>query len=114
MVMKYRIDYITTFSADVSTVIANLEENPQKAKRIFEKLDRSLGKTVGMPEMYPIYEDFPIFRRIVIEEYLVFYTINKRDRIIEVHRIIYGRIDIKQQLTDTSDELPIAPFRDRN
>ena len=48
--------------------------------------------------MYPLYEPFPFFRRIVVEDYLAFYALNEKDRIIEIHRLIYGRMDIEKQL----------------
>ena len=96
--MMYKIEYISTFYADVLNVVNNLEEYPQKAKRIFERLDKILKGLGQTPEMYQIYEDFPIFRKIIVEDYLVFYIVNKRDKIIEVHRLIYARMDMKKQL----------------
>lgn len=96
--MKYRIEYISTFHADVSQVVEFLEDYPQKAARIFAKLDKILSGLVKNPEMYPVYEDFPNFRKITIEDYLVFYTVVKPAGIIEIHRLIYARMDIPKQL----------------
>lgn len=96
--MTYSLEYISTFHIDVLSAMSNLETYPQKAKRIFKKLDKILGILVQMPEMYQVYEDFPAFRKITVEDYLVFYAINKRDKVIEVHRLIYGSMDMKKQL----------------
>ena len=98
MAMIFKIEYISTFHADISNIANNLDDYPQKAKRIFEKLDKVLRNLVEMPEIYPIYEHIPVFRKIIIEDYLLFYSINEKDSIIEVHRLIYGRMDIKKQL----------------
>jgi len=98
--MAFKIEYISTFHFDVLDVAADLEEYPQKATRIFEKLDNKLLNLVEHPEMYPIYMDFPSFRKIVVEDYLVFYTINEKDMIIEIHRLICGRMDVKKHLSD--------------
>ena len=95
--MTYRLEYISTFYTDVLQVIKNLEEYPQKAERILSKLDKILINLVYMPEMYPVYEAFPIFRKIAIEDYLTFYIVNKRDRLIEIHRLLYSRMDIAKQ-----------------
>jgi addiction module RelE/StbE family toxin len=92
--MAFKIEYIATFHLDVLDVVDSLEDYPQKAKRIFEKLDRKLLCLAEHPEMYPIYDDFPDFRKIVVEDYLVFYSINEQDGIVEIHRMIYGRMDI--------------------
>ena len=94
-----KLEYISTFCTDISNVASYLEDYPQKAKRIFEEIDNKLNKLIDNPEMYPIYQDFPMFRRIVIEDYLLFYLVNKRTDIIEVHRIIYGRMDVLKQLS---------------
>ena len=98
MAMIFKIEYISAFHADISNVANNLKDYPQKAKRIFEKLDRALRNLAEMPEIYPIYEYVPVFRKIIIEDYLLFYYINEMDGIIEIHRLIYGRMDIKNQL----------------
>jgi len=97
--MKYRIEYISTFYTDVLQTTINLEEYPQKAQRIFAKLDKNLTNLANMPEMYPVYEDFPVFRKITIEDYSVFYIINKHNRVVEIHRLIYSRMNIKRHLT---------------
>ena len=96
--MKYRLEYISTFHTDVLNLISDLEDYPLKAKRIIEKLDKKLLKLAGMPGMYQIYEDFPIFRKMSVDEYMVFYIINERDKTVELHRLIYGRMNIRKQL----------------
>ena len=93
MDMKYKLEYISTFYVDILQVTLYLEEYPKKAKRILSKIDKALKSLLKTPEMYPIYENFPVFRKITIEDYLVFYTVNKNDKLIEVHRLIYGRMD---------------------
>jgi len=98
--MAYKIEYISSFHRDVLEVVAYLEDYQQKAKRIFEKLDNRLIKLVENPEMYPVYMDFPEFRKIVIEDYLVFYMTKEQDEIIEVHRILSGHMDLITLLND--------------
>jgi plasmid stabilization system protein ParE len=92
--MKYRIEYISTFHAGILNVTAFLAEHTRKAAHIFEKIDRILGNLVKMPEMYPVYQDVPAFRFIVIEDYLVFYNVKKQNGIIEIHRLLQGSMDI--------------------
>jgi len=94
-----KLEYISTFYTDIADAATFLEDYPQKAKRIFEKMDCRIGNLVDNPEMYPIYDDFPDFRKIVVEDYLVFYTINESAGIIEVHRLIYGKMDVPSQLS---------------
>jgi plasmid stabilization system protein ParE len=92
--MVNRIEYIHSFYQDMTDVIIYLEDYPQKAKRIFGKLDNRLSALPEYPEMYPVYNDYPVFRRIVIEDYLVFYIYKEKDRLVEIHRLINGRMDV--------------------
>ena len=104
IIMTFKIEYISTFHHDVENIVSNLKDYPQKAGRIFEKLDRKLLNLVKYPEMYPIYVDFPCFRSFIVEDYLVFYTINEQDNIVEIHRLIYGRMDITVMLSSYIDD----------
>ena len=96
--MKYDIRFTPDFELDLAELEISLFEYPKKAKRIIEKIDKIILKLVDMPQMYPIYEDFPIFRKIVVEDYLIFYLINEEKKCIEIHRLIYGKMNIKNQL----------------
>jgi plasmid stabilization system protein ParE len=100
MAMGYKIEYISTFHIDVLSVVKFLTEYPMKAARIFAKIDQILSHLGDMPEMYPVYQDVPAFRFITVEDYLVFYKIEKQNRIIEIHRLIYGRMDIPKHMQD--------------
>ena len=94
MGMNCEIEYISAFYSDVQTVENFLEEYPNKVARIFAKAEKSISNLKDMPEMYPIYMDVPSFRFIVVEDFLAFYKFIKERRIIEVHRLLYGRMDI--------------------
>ena len=96
--MKYKIEYISTFHTDILAVAEFLVEYPKKAARIFAKTDQLLKPLGKMPEMYPIYPDVPSYRFIVVEDYLVLYKVKKQDKLVEVHRLIYGRMNIPAQL----------------
>jgi plasmid stabilization system protein ParE len=100
MAMKYKIEYISTFHADVLSVNEVLAEYPSKAFRIFAKIDKVLWNLIEMPEMYPVYQDVPSFRFIVVEDYLVFYKVKKPGRIVEIHRLLYGRMDIPAHIQE--------------
>jgi plasmid stabilization system protein ParE len=56
-----------------------------------------------MPEMFPVYPDVPSFRFIVVEDYLVFYKVKHEDELVEIHRLICGRMDVPAHLEAGSD-----------
>jgi len=96
--MKYRIEYISTFHADIIFIEESLKEYPKKATRVFAKADRLLRNLEDMPELYPVYYDAPAFRFIVVEDYLIFYKVIHDDKIIEVYRMLYGRMNMPEHL----------------
>ncbi|MCL2048662.1 MAG: type II toxin-antitoxin system RelE/ParE family toxin [Defluviitaleaceae bacterium] len=95
---KYRLEYISTFHADIVAVSQFLDEYPTKAARLFAKIDRLVKALAEMPELYPIYADMPSYRFITVEDYLVFYNVNKQERVVELRRLLYGRMDIPSVL----------------
>jgi len=96
----YRVEYISTFHADVLTVAEFLEEYPKKAARIFATIDNALRNLAKWPEMYPVYHDIPAFRFIVAEDYLVFYKVKNQEKLVEVHRLLHGRMDVPTHMQD--------------
>jgi plasmid stabilization system protein ParE len=51
-----------------------------------------------MPYMCPAYEQLPLFRKMVVANYLVFYTIDDENKLIEIHRILPGSWDVEKHL----------------
>jgi len=97
--MKYKIKYVPSADRDLVAIYTFLEEYPQKRLRIFSKLDIALARLASMPKMFPIYDADPQFRRIVIEDYLVFYKLVESEELIEIHRILYAKMDIQKQFS---------------
>ena len=96
--MKCRVEYISTFHIDIQSIQEFLADFPNKVARIINKTDHALLNLVEMPEMYPVYQMIPEFRFIVIEDYLVFYKYRKNEKLIEVHRLLYGGMDIPSHM----------------
>jgi plasmid stabilization system protein ParE len=92
--MNYKIEYISTFHDDVQSFREYLSDFPNKAARIFAKIDKIIPNLKTMPEMFPIYPDVPRFRFIVVEDYLVFYKIKHKNKLVEIHRLLNSRMNI--------------------
>ena len=54
-----------------------------------------MGDTPKMCEIYPL---DPVYRKMVIDQYLVFYQVNDHARIVEIHRILRGAWNLPQYL----------------
>ena len=48
--------------------------------------------------MYVKYEDNTAYRKMVALDYLVFYKVLEAERIVEIHRVLYGMRDINAYL----------------
>jgi plasmid stabilization system protein ParE len=54
----------------------------------------------NMPFMCPAYEDDPYFRRMVVDDYLLFYSIDEKRRLVVVHRIFHAKRDISRRILE--------------
>ena len=93
--MSYKILISPIFEIDLAEIDFYLSEYPKKVKRIIEKIDKALPVLANMPKIHPVYEDFPVFRKMIVEDYLIFYLVNEKEKNVEIHRLIYGRMDLK-------------------
>jgi addiction module RelE/StbE family toxin len=97
--MKYRVKYLVTARNDREVIRKYLNQYSLTAfQRIFGKIKSNMELVKNNPDMYETYERRPQFRRMVVEDYLVFYKVNEADKTIEVHHILHGAMDIEQHI----------------
>jgi plasmid stabilization system protein ParE len=66
----------------------------------FLELEKKVSVSEDMPYGCPAYEDDPYFRRMVVNDCLLFYRADEKRKLIVVYRIICGKRGIRQQLSD--------------
>jgi len=71
---------------------------PNKAKRLFQEIDKNLKSLEDMPYLYPVYQRNPKYRRMVLEDHLLFYYVDENKHEVKVYRILYDKMDIENQL----------------
>ncbi len=96
---KHRLRYLPMADLDLVEIDETLSQAPVKAAKFFSSLDKQAYLLTKMPFMYPIYDEMPVYRKMVVLDYLVFYTVNEKAATIDVHRIINGRMDVKSRLS---------------
>ena len=97
--MKYIVKYLETVRHDRDAIKAYLSKYSATAsKRLFDKIKRKMELVKTNPYMYEAYERRPQFRKMVVEDYLVFYKVNEDSKVIEVHHVFHGMIDIDKKL----------------
>ena len=100
--MEYKLRYLPTITQDMIDADEYMSEtSPDMARRFFVMLDEKLLKLQSTPFMYQVYPEYPIYRRIVIMDYLVFYCVDEEKCTVDVHRIINSKMLIVKQLVET-------------
>jgi plasmid stabilization system protein ParE len=94
-VKKYTIKFLDTAYSGLADAISNISQVSHKAAvRFMDELDDQTGYLADMPKMYPMDEDHPPYRKIVLQDYLVFYTVNEEEQQVEIVHILPGRMNL--------------------
>ena len=100
--MAYDLRYLPIVDKDLTEADVYMSEvSPDMARRFFLLLDEKLCKLRKTPFVYPIYNDYPLYRKIVVMDYLVFYRVDELEKMVSIHRIINGRMHIVNQLLES-------------
>ena len=68
--------YLPSLARDIYEISEALEEYPDKAKRLLQEMDEKILKLEDMPLMCPIFHARPRYRKMVLEDHLLFYTVD--------------------------------------
>lgn len=97
----YKIKYLPIAQMDLRKVVEYISDNlksPKAARDLVDALDKSISKLVDFPYSFKAYQSIQTFedeyRVLPVKNYLVFYIV--KGKIVEIHRIIYKKSDIKR------------------
>ena len=97
--MTYKVRYLDAVRHDRDDIREYLTKySTTAAKRLFDKIKSRMELVKTNPYIYKSYDRRPQFRVMVVEDYLVFYKVVEESKIIEVHHIFHGMIDIEKYL----------------
>lgn len=104
--MNWTIKYTAQALEDLKGIyeyISLVLLSPDTAKHFIEKIKKAVRSLEYMPEKYKIYDQEPWkskeLRCFPVNNYLVFYWINKEQHLVNIIRIFYGERDLSQQLS---------------
>jgi len=99
--MSYRTTYTDDAKQDAINIVAYLAQFYASTARDFKTvLTERVNALKTMPLLYPIYENDPFFRRMVLGDYLLFYDVDEERKLITVHRIFHHARDIEQLMAE--------------
>ncbi len=92
----YRLEYLPSAEHDIIKAEAYLyERSPAGADKFTNAVEKQGGLLADNPLMYEVYEERPYFHRMLLPYgYLCFYHVDDEKKIITVHRVLRGMMDI--------------------
>jgi plasmid stabilization system protein ParE len=76
---------------DIIRIDEALSDYPSKATRIFQEMDRKVTDLEDMPYMWPVYHAKPEYRKMILEDHLLFYKVDEDDHKVRIYRVLYDK-----------------------
>ena len=97
--MKYKIAFLPEAKADAEEIRQYLSQYYESTVRnFFTMLKKRTNLLKSNPFMAPPYQDRPVYRQLVVEEYLVFYKVDEGNQSIKIHRILHESKEIDRYI----------------
>ena len=96
--MKYKVSYLPKADRDIQQIDDALSEYPNKAKRLFQEIEKKVKNLEDMPYMWPVYQLKPEYRQMVLEDHLLFYNVDEKEHKVKIYRILYAKMDIPSRI----------------
>lgn len=96
--MSFEVEITDTAQRDVENIYTYISENlcnRQVAVRFISTLKERMAMLENMPKSYPLANDEYLrnmgIRVIILQNYIVFYTVETAEKKVYVLRVLYGR-----------------------
>ena len=103
----YDLRYLPIAQRDMEEIIlyiADVLKAPKAALDLLDEFEHGFLRLKEFPYSCRVYE--PVkrleteYRVLVIKKYLAFYTVLEKEKTVEIHRVVYGKMDLPQLLKD--------------
>ena len=93
--MAYDVKLLGIAENDLDEICEYLSQfYPNTPSKFLDALDKDFKNASLNPYMYPVYEYNKEYRRIVTNDYLVFYKVDEENNLVRVFRILHGKQNI--------------------
>ena len=97
---KYRIDVSKPAENDLRDIVRYISsqlEAQMTALNMMDTIEEAIMGLADMPHKYPLVTDNHLatmgYRKLFIKNYIVFFTIDEKAKVVDVERILYARRD---------------------
>ena len=102
---KYKVEYLPIAKKDIHSAAMYIADElcaPKASAGLVREIRRKVNNLRDMPYIYREYHGEPqnetIYRGMQVKNYIVFYAINEESKTIEIHRVLYARMDFSSLL----------------
>jgi len=99
--MLYKIDYLPIAKRDITDISGYISDElsaPKAAMDLLDAFDKAIDGLRDFPYAYRVYQPVESleneYRRIPVKNYVVFYTVDEQKRLVEIHRVLYAKMDL--------------------
>ena len=97
--MNYRLAFLPEAWTDAEEVRQYLSQYYEStAKNFFALLKKKTAALKANPYICEQYQERPTYRKMIVDDYLLFYKVNEDKKLVEIHRIVHGSRDIGRYL----------------
>lgn len=100
----YSLSYLPTANQDITSILNYISETiaaPRAALNLLNALDESISRFKMSPYSCRVYQPLKSleqeYRLLPANNYLVFYTVNEHEKLVEIYRVIYAKRDLDKQ-----------------
>ncbi|PKM64575.1 MAG: type II toxin-antitoxin system RelE/ParE family toxin [Firmicutes bacterium HGW-Firmicutes-20] len=98
--VNYKVDVSTPAQSDLSDIIRYISAqltSSVSAVHLMEIFEEALMSLSDLPQRYPLIDDELLsqlgYRKMIVKNYVVFFSIDEANKVVNVERILYGRRD---------------------
>lgn len=97
---QYRVDVSEPAEKDLRDIVRYITSQlsaPVSALKMMSFLEEAMAGLSDMPQRYPFVAEECLsqkrYRKIIIKNYVIFFSIDEENKVVDVERILYGRRD---------------------
>lgn len=98
--MSYRITFLPTADCDMGDIEEYLAQfDLSSVLSFFLKMEKQVLMLEDTPYLCPAYDEDPFFRWMVVEDYLLFYSVDEKRHFVIIHRVFHASKDVRREMS---------------
>ena len=101
----YKLSYLPLANRDITDTVNYIADDlcaPKTALDLLDALDKSISLLKDFPYSCRVYQPVkPLnqeYRIMTVQNYVVFYTVDEKNKLVEITRMIYAKRDFENKL----------------